>query len=65
MADIDLDAARFDFAELTGLFEDAALVAAAGQGVKNPDGGRRQFKRLSIAMQRIRRQLVTLEGRLR
>lgn len=65
MADIDLDAARLDFAELTGLLEDAALVAAAGRGLKNLDCGRRKLKRLSIAIQRIRRRLITLEGRLR
>lgn len=58
------DAARRQFAELTGLFEDAALMASAGQGVKNFDDGRRQFKRLSTAMHRIRRRLGILEGRL-
>ena len=64
MADADLDAARRDFAELTGLFEDAALIASAGQGAKSLDEGRRRFKRLSTAMDRIRRRLVILEGRL-
>lgn len=34
MADADLDAVRRAFAELTGLFEDAALLAAAGQGMR-------------------------------
>jgi hypothetical protein len=65
MAETDLDAVRRDFADLTGLLEDAALIASAGQGVKNRDGGRRQFKRLSLSMQRIRRRLVILEGHLR
>jgi hypothetical protein len=48
MADADLDAVRRDFAELAGLFEDAALIASAGQGVKNHDEGRRRSKRLAI-----------------
>lgn len=64
MADFDLDAARREFADLTGLFEHAALIACAGQGVKNLDDGRRRFKRLSTAILRIRRRLVILEGRL-
>ena len=64
MADVDLDVVRRDFAELTGQFEDAALIASAGQGVKNLDDGRRRFGRLSITMDRIRKRLVILEGRL-
>lgn len=64
MADADLDAVREDFSELTGLFEDAALIASAGQGVKNLDDGRRRLTRLSKAMDRIRRRLVVLEARL-
>ncbi|MBL8882356.1 MAG: hypothetical protein JNL45_04790 [Hyphomicrobium sp.] len=65
MADADLDAVRRAFADLTGLFEDAALVASAGQGVKHLDDGRRQFKLLSTATNRIRKRLSSLEGRLR
>ncbi len=65
MADADLDAVRRAFAELTGLFEDAALVATEGQGAETLDGGRRQFRRISKTMDRIRRRLVFLEGRLR
>ncbi len=65
MADVDLDAARREFAELTGAFEDAALIASDGQGVKNLDDGRRQFKRLSKAINRLRRRLIILERRLR
>ena len=64
MADFDLDAVRRDFAELTGLFEDAALIASAGQGAKSLDDGLRRFKRLSTAMRRIRRCLSILEVRL-
>ena len=64
MADADLDAVRLEFANLTGLFEDAALLASAGQGIKNLDDGCRQFKRLSTAMRRIRRRLSILEGHL-
>ena len=64
MADANLDSVRQEFAALTGLFEDAALVASAGQGVKNLDDGRRRFNRISIAMQRIQRHLIILEGRL-
>lgn len=65
MADADLDTVRREFANLTGLFEDAALIVSVGQGVKNLDEGRRRLKRLSTAMGRIRRRLVILEGRLR
>ena len=64
MADADLDAVRRAFADLTGLFEDAAQVACAGQGVKNLDDAHRQLKRLSIATHRIRKRLGGLEGRL-
>jgi len=64
MADADLDAVRRAFAELTGLFEDAALVAAAGQSVKSLAEGRRQFKRLSTTTHRLRKRLVVLEARL-
>ena len=63
MADFDLDAVRRDFAELTGLFEDAALIASLGQGITNLDDGRRRFKRLSTATHRIRRRLSILEER--
>ena len=64
MADFDLDAVRRDFAELTSLFEDAALIASVGQGSKNLDDGRRRLKRLSISMHRVRRRLSILEWRL-
>jgi hypothetical protein len=64
MADAELHAVRREFASLTGLFEDAALIASAGQGVKTLDGGRRRFKRLSAAMHRIRRRVSILEERL-
>jgi hypothetical protein len=64
MADVDIDAIRHEFADLTGLFEDAALVASADQGVKCLDGGRRRFRRLSTMMKRIRKRLICLEGRL-
>ena len=64
MADLDLETVRQEFAELTGLFEDAALIASAGQGVKSLDRGRRRFRRLSIMMECIRKRLIILEGRL-
>lgn len=64
MADADLDAARREFADLTGLFEDAALIASAGQGVKNLDDGQRRSKRLATTMHRIRMRLAILEGHL-
>ena len=64
MADADLDAVRRAFADLTGLFEDAALIVSEGQGVKTLDGGRRQFRRISKTMDRIRRRLILLERRL-
>lgn len=65
MADADPDAVRQAFADLTGMFEDAALVASAGQGAKNLDEGRRRFRCLSSTMDRIRRRLRILEGRLK
>ena len=65
MADSNLDAVRRAFADLTCLCEDAAHIASEGQGVKTLDGGRRQFRRVSKTMDRIRRRLVILEGRLR
>ena len=64
MADAELDAVRREFADLTGLFEDAALIASAGQRVKSLDGGRRSLRRVSALMERVRRRLINLEGRL-
>jgi hypothetical protein len=65
MADADLDPGRRDFAELTGLFEDGALIAWFGQDIKNVDDVCRRLKRLSKAMHRIRRRPRRLEGPLR
>ena len=65
MADPNLDAVRREFADLTGLFDDAALIASDGQGVRSLESGRRRFKRISTAMDRIRRHLIILEGRLK
>ena len=65
MADADLDTVRRAFADLTGLCDDAALIASEGQGAKTLDGGRRQLRRILKKMNRIRRRLVILEGRLR
>jgi hypothetical protein len=64
MADADLDAVRRDFPEQTGLFEDAALIASVGKGIKSLNDGRRRFKRLSTALHRIRRHLIILDRRL-
>ena len=64
MADANLDAIQREFAELTGLFEDAALIASEGQRVNSLDGGRRRSRLLSTTMQRIRRRMIILEGRL-
>lgn len=64
MAEFDLDAARQNFAELTGLFEDAALVASEGQGISGLDDGRRHFKRMAKTMLRIHERLIILEGHL-
>jgi hypothetical protein len=64
MADANLDAVRRAFADLTGLFEDAARIASEGQGVESVEGGRRPFRRISMSMQRIRRRLIILERRL-
>lgn len=65
MADADLDSVRRAFADLTGLFEDAAHIASEGQGIKALDGGSRQLTRTLKTMNQIRRRLVILEGRLR
>lgn len=65
MADADLDAVRREFAELTSLFEDAALLASAGQGIQSLNGGRHQFKRISTAVERVRKRLIILERHLR
>ncbi len=64
MLDPKLDAVRREFADLTGLFEDAALIASEGQGFKALDGGRRQLRRISKSMDQIRRRLLILEGLL-
>jgi hypothetical protein len=60
MSDVDLDAVRQEFAHLTGLFEDAALLALDGQGIETVRKGRRQTRRISTTMARIQRQLVIL-----
>ena len=64
MADANLDAIQWEFAELTGLLEDAALIASEGQRVNSLDGAHRRSRRLSTTMQRIRRRIIILEGRL-
>jgi len=60
MPDVDLDAARREFAYLTGLFEDAALLASEGQGIETVHDGLIKMRRVSITMGRIQRQLVIL-----
>jgi hypothetical protein len=60
MPEVDFDAVRREFAHLTGLFEDAALLAAEGQGIETVRDGLRQMRRVSITMGRIQRQLVML-----
>ena len=64
MTDASLDAIRREFADLTSLFEDTAIIASEGQRVNSLDGGRRRSRRLSTTMQRIRRRIIILEGRL-
>ena len=64
MADAELEVVRRAFAELTGLCEDATLIASAGQGAQSLDGGRLNLRRLSLMMDGIRRRLVILERRL-
>jgi hypothetical protein len=64
MADADLDAVRRAFADLTGLCEDAALIASEEQGAETIEGGRLRFRRISITMNRLLRRLVILERRL-
>lgn len=53
--------ARKAFADLTAEFEDAAPIAAQGQGVHDLDGVRRQLKLLAAAVDRVDRQLRRLE----
>ena len=65
MTDRSLDVAREAFAELTGLLEDAALVASVGQRVKTVDDGRRQLQLISKRFDRISRCLDRLRGLLR
>ena len=60
MPDVDLDTVRREFAHLTGLFEDAALLASDGQGIETVHDGLRKMRRMSITMARIQRQLVIL-----
>ncbi|HVX37598.1 MAG TPA: hypothetical protein VHC71_15405 [Hyphomicrobium sp.] len=60
MPDVHLDTVRREFAHLTGLFEDAALLASKGQGIDTVRDGLRQMRRVSITMGRIQRQLVIL-----
>jgi hypothetical protein len=64
MAEMDLDAVRREFATLTGLFEDAAFLASAGQGIKNVGDGCRQLKRIARTMHRIHKRLSVLERHL-
>ena len=64
MADANLDAVRREFADLTGLFENAALAESEGQGIKSLGDGRRHFKRIARTMLRIRQRLLILEGHL-
>ena len=64
MADANLDSIRREFADLTGLFEDAALIASEGQGVNSLDDGRRRLKRILRTMDRTRRRIIILKERL-
>jgi len=64
MADANLDAVRREFADLTGLFENAALAASEAQGIKSLGDGRRHFKRIARTMLRIRQRLLILDGHL-
>ena len=62
MADANLDAIRREFADLTSLFEDTAIIASEGQRVNSLDDAHRRSRRLSTTMQRIRRRMIILEG---
>lgn len=65
MADSALDAVRKEFADLTALFEDAAILAAAAQGARRPREMRNRWRQLSRKVDRIRRGLADLERHLR
>jgi len=56
----DLDTARREFAHLTALFEDAALLASEGQGIGTVRDGLKNVRRISITVGHIQRQLVIL-----
>ncbi len=64
MADVSLDAVRKEFADLTGLFEDAAAIASVGQGINSVQDGRRQLKLTAKMLDRITFRLNRLERRL-
>jgi len=61
MTDRRIDSVRQEFSRLTALIEDAAVIASVGQGIDNVEDGRRQFDRLSKALDRIGRRLRSLE----
>ena len=64
MNDLSLDAVRKEFAELTGLSEDAAAIASAGQGVRSIGEGYRQLKRIAIVLDLMTHRLSRLKRRL-
>jgi hypothetical protein len=51
-------------ADLTGLSEDAALIASEGQGAETIEGGRLRYRRISITINKLRKRLIILERRL-
>ena len=59
-----LDAARKTFADITGLLEDAALLASEAQAVTSCDEGRRQCDRLFAALDGCLARLRRLRRRL-
>ena len=65
MAEMATDAIRKAFADLTAQLEDAALIAAQGQGIENIYEARRYSKRLAAAAGRIGQRLRRLERRLK
>jgi hypothetical protein len=59
--EVDIDAARKTFADLTALLEDGALTAAEGQGLKDRRGIRLLSRRLRRIANRLNQRLTQLE----
>ncbi len=59
-----LDAVRKTFADITGLLEDAALLACEAQAAPSLDAGSHSYDRLIVAVETCRGRLHNLRRRL-